>query len=381
MTLRSRVARWAFAATALVALYAACWRLAVWGTSTDFPILYRAGRLAMTPGFVSEQLYDPARLRSIPVPEPTTAGVDEHSRFVWPAIAARLLAGVAWLPYYPAKATMLALSILSYLWAIILFTSSLGAVRTALRWVLALAWMWPPFVETVLLAQINSFILLFVVLAVVAAKKGSPSLSGLSLAAASMAKLFPMGLAVFLGFKDWRVGLYALLFLGLALAGQPVAPWLNSMAQLGRWRSLPAMMLGGSNPLVVLLYSISILLAGAWVAQRRKQLGLEWLAVFGLVTVLLASPVYEYHHLTLLVIGYVYLLWPGRGNRIGRTCAVGSILSLSCASGLQGMPSAVMMWGGLAAIWLGLALGSTMAAAEPADGALSGPVSNGAFGL
>ena len=355
VTFRGQVLRAALLACALAAVLWASWVLANETANTDFPVLYRAGRIALDPGLTNAQLYDRGVSAAISIPEVTTAAVEKDMHFNWPASAAYLLAALTWLPYFQAKAAMVFINIMSYLLALGLFAASLGVSPRANTRLLALSCLWPPFLETLAFGQINGVLLLFITGAAIEARRGHCALGGLSIALASVFKLFPLGLVAFLGWLDWRIGLSALLFFTLLLIGQPMQPWLSSMAEaVERHRSLPHVILGGPSLPALAVYTAFVLATGVVPARYGRHLGAEWLATFGVVTVLLASPMMEYYHLTLAVPAYAYLAT--REGRTGWVMALLSIALVSMAKFYDGPSSTTLVWLGLAVTWVGLAL-------------------------
>jgi len=357
VTFQSRVLRAALLAGALSAAVWASWVVANETYNTDFPVAYRAGRIALDPGLSNAQLYDRGVSAAIPIPEVTTAEVEKVMHFNYPATAAYLLATVTWLPYFPAKAAMVFINIMSYLLALGFFAASLGVSPRANTRLVALSCLWLPFLETLRFAQINAVLLLFITGAAIAARRGHRVLSALCIALASIFKLFPLGLVAFLGWLDWRIGLSALLFFTLMLIGQPIQPWLSSIAEaVARHLSFSHVILGTSDLSALAVYTACVLAAGVVLARYGRRLGAEWLAAFGVVTILLASPMTEYYHLTLAVPAYAYLATREEAGRTGWVMALLSIALVSMARFCDEPSSTVLVWSGLAVTWVGLAL-------------------------
>jgi hypothetical protein len=346
--------QWALVFGAVTALVISSWYVATQTYNTDFPTLYRAGKLVLVRDLPLAAIYDQAVLNSIPVPEHLTARVASESRFVWPSIAAIPLATIAWLPYYPAKALTIFLNAVAYVWAVLLCSRGVPNPSLRIRFV-AVACLWLPFLTTLLFGQVNGLILLLAVVAGHAGSRGRWLISGAAVGFAAGLKVFPLGLGAFLGLMNLRIGVASVAFFGLLMIHQPLSPWLASMSvPIAAHPSFPSLLLAPLSLALLTTYVVVVMAAGITMGWAGRRLGAQWLVAMGLVTILLASPMSEYYHLTVVVVAYAQFVLPGRSEWAGRASAVVSALFLTVAWFLPGVGRIALCWLGLVMLWLGL---------------------------
>lgn len=89
---------------------------------SDFPVFYAAARSIIDENGATHSLYDPDLIMKYRIPEPVSGG-----RFIYSKSVAYLLLPLGFLPYYPAKATMIFANILAYIWGLGLVLKNSGS--------------------------------------------------------------------------------------------------------------------------------------------------------------------------------------------------------------------------------------------------------------
>lgn len=218
--------------------------------STDFPCFYYVASTILDPQASNEDIYryteDTENRYSIPEKK------EVKDTLLYSVPAAYLLAPLGLMPYYMAKATMIFLNMVAYLFAVAMILKLSNASSRDITWGTAIACLWLPFFHTIGFANIDAFILFLVASAVFAVTSGHPYLCG----------------ALFATYL-----------------------WLNAV-----------------NPVLVFLYPVIIGITTALITVFAKSDDYPLLASFAIPAVFLAMPRLEYNHLTLLVFTYGYLL-------------------------------------------------------------------------
>lgn len=154
----------------------------------------------------------------------TRAGVEHHSRYIYPPLLAVLLRPLTALPYRAAAAVWFALSAGALLGSLYLLRPIVGLPWRVYGWVCAAVFFLPPVHHTLQHGQITNFLVLLIV-AAAGASRGRAVDAGWIGAAAAL-KVFPVTLAIVYGFSGHLAALAALVtaLAILTLAGGLAAP-------------------------------------------------------------------------------------------------------------------------------------------------------------
>jgi hypothetical protein len=131
--------------------------------NTDFGVYYYAASTILDPNTPNISVYDIDTANKYSIPEAI-----ENAGFPYSMPAAYIMAPLALIPYFKAKAAMIFINILMYLSAIII---ALKMGRASGRWFaypLALLCLWWPFIQNMRQGQVNGILLFLIALAVLA---------------------------------------------------------------------------------------------------------------------------------------------------------------------------------------------------------------------
>ncbi len=288
----------------------ACFSLFTARTSfnSDFPVFYAAAKKILEPQTPNSSVYDVSRLSSYKAPETCS----KEKTFIYSVAAAYLLAPLALMPYFTAKATMIFINIVLYLASIALILRFKEASGRQFTYPLFLGWLWFPFVQGIRGGQVNAVILFLIILAAYSAAKERIVFSGLLLAAAALFKLFPLAIAMALGVKNWRISAYCALFFVISLLIPGSLRWFAAIGHIYKADSMftYSLLEGGSFALPAALYIAAVTGFTAAILYRYRYTDYLLLVAFTIPAAFLLMPIVEYHHLTLLIFSYVCLLPP-----------------------------------------------------------------------
>jgi hypothetical protein len=288
--------------------------------NSDFPVYYYVASTILDPQASNEDVYryPEDRGNKYSIPEKKEA----REFFLYSIPAAYFLAPLALMPYYTAKAVMIFLNIMSYLFAVAIILK-LGNVSG--RWIafgVAISVLWLPFLQTLSYGQVNALITVLVALAVLALTRGYPYLCGALFAFASLFKLFPLAIALVLGLRNRQVLVGFSVVFGASFLVPGSTKWISTMSNfLNEEVRLPFYLwLKAVNPVLSFLYPVLIGTVTALITIISKEDDYPLLASFAIPAVFLAMPRLGFYHLTLLVLTYGYLFsskkyrnWPLMG--------------------------------------------------------------------
>ncbi len=221
--------------------------------------------------------------------------------------AAYIFVPFALLPYQTAKVVWNLLSLIMYLLSVVLILQLEKVSQQRCIEYLSISLIWFPFLFSQYFNQSNVIILLFVSLAILAASKEKPYLSGIFISIASLFKLFPIVLALVFGIRNWRIlFMFGLIFiLSLLIPGS--LEWFTSIRVIFPRYSSIYLLLNKLGIYWYYIYDATIILAKAIVVYRAKAASYLQLAAIAITAVFLVMPLIKYHHLTLLVVSFAYL--------------------------------------------------------------------------
>ena len=274
---------------------------------SDFPVYYFVASTILDPHASNEDvyLYPEDRENKYAIPEKK----DVRDRFLYSVLAAYLIAPLAWLPYYTAKAVMIFVNIAAYLSAVSVILKMGNVSGRWVVWGAGISCMWLPFLSTLMGGQINGLILLLVAVAVLAATRGYSYLCGALFALAALFKLFPIAIALVLGLRNRRILIgFAVLF-GASFLIPGATEWISWIINFMREEvKLPAyVVLKKMHPVFVVIFPILIAGITALVTILAKGTDYPMLTSFAIPAAFLSMPRLGYYHLTVLVFSYCYL--------------------------------------------------------------------------
>jgi hypothetical protein len=195
---------------------------------TDFPVFYYAASTIVDPNTANEAVYERDSANKYNIPESRAA----HFDFIYSMPVAYIMAPLALLPYYTAKAVMIFVNILMYLGAVAIALRLGGATGRGFVYPLAFSCLWMPFIENLRFGQVNAIMLFLVSVAALAATKKRPALCGTLLGIAALFKLFPIAIAMVLGLKDWRIFVACAVVLGASFLVPGSLEWLPAIGNI-----------------------------------------------------------------------------------------------------------------------------------------------------
>jgi hypothetical protein len=272
---------------------------------SDFPVFYAAAKTMLDPEAAKNSVYDINLVERYPVPEPS----QKENVFIYSMPIAYLLAPLALMPYFPAKATFIFINIALYVVAIVLILRRNDSSGRWFSYPLLLSWAWLPFAQGIRGGQVDAIIFFLVSLAVFYTTKNRHGLSAFLLAFAALFKLFPLAIAVVLGVKNWRIPVYCSLFFCASLLIPGSLQWFSSIRNIYTADFMPTYLLlkQGSLFWAGLFYAGAIGGYTAAIAYRFRNADVFLIVSFVIPAVFLIMPIVEYHHLTLLIFSYVFL--------------------------------------------------------------------------
>jgi hypothetical protein len=337
-------------------VFTACFLLAVflshYTENTDFAVFYYAAKTILDPNIPNYFIYhiDTANIYSLP---------EARGNFVYSIPAAYIMSPLALLPYYKAKAAMIFINILMYLAAVAIILHMGGASGRWFFYPLALSFLWPPFIQNLRLAQVNAILFFLITVSVLFAQKTRPILCGTVLAIATTFKLFPVAVAMVLGIKNWRIFLTSILVFCAFLFIPNSVKWFQALKHI--YLSYNPLYLWLKPFGIGLFWIFAVTVAGltALIVFQSDDTNYPLFTSFAIPAIFLTMPIFEYHHLTLLILSYTYLIvslkWSNRLIPISIFISM-ILISISPFLFSDMLFSKAIVVLGLFIIWLALAL-------------------------
>lgn len=278
------------------------WFLAHFTTNTDFPVYYHTAKTILDPSSHNAEVYALGASTKYSIPEDL-----KPIAFIYSMAAAYLMAPLALLPYYIAKAFMIFLNCMAYLGAIAITLRINGTSGRFFFYPLALSFLWIPFLQDLRSGQIDGPLLLLVACAVFWAAQNRPALSGTFLGIASLFKLFPLAIAMVLGLRNWRILVACILIFSTTFLIPGSFDWFSALGNINKNYSPIYMCLTRYGKSWFYLYAMMIAGITALVSHRCKCENHAILVSLAIPAVLLIMPIIEYYHSTFIIFPYVYL--------------------------------------------------------------------------
>jgi hypothetical protein len=279
-------------------------------TGTDFPYWYYVANTILDPNAKNEAVYSLNIYDKYGIPEEE---IRRQNSFRYSILVAYLMAPLAFLPYYAAKSVMIFLDIAAYITGVAIILRMVKNSGRNFLYPLALSCLWIPFLNSIVHVQVNGLLFLLVATAILAVENDRPFFSGVLLAIASLFKLFPIIIAIILGIRNWRIltGCLAAIIISLLIPGS--LKWLSLLSTVNpidipiNFYTAAYQWLGSYSLLLFAFFSGSIGIITVLVAFYSRNSDYLLLTSFGILAAFIMMPVVEYHHLTLLILPYIYL--------------------------------------------------------------------------
>jgi len=271
---------------------------------SDFPIFYNAASYLLHEDSRVSDIYDVWISLKYPLPEETNPG-----KFIYSPVALFLLAPLGYFEYYTAKTILMSIDMLCYIFSVYLILRYLDFSGRWFLYPFSLSLIWTPFFIDVVFVQINSILLLLLTLAICSIRNDKPLISGSLIGLAALFKIFPIGIAMLFGLRNWRVFASCLLVFVLALTIPGSFKWFAATRSINPISISPAYQFLGSISLSLFcLYSAIIGFVTALLIYVSKSDDYVKIASYSILAIFLAAPVFEYYHLTLLILPYLFLV-------------------------------------------------------------------------
>ena len=277
---------------------------------TDFPVFYYAACTICDPSSSNIMIYDENPFNKYSVPDNEFQAKND---FLYSMPIAFILSPLCFLSYYNAKAVLIFLGIFCYLLAIAI-TLHLNEAKN--RWFvypLTLSFLFFPFINNVLLSQINSLILVLVSFSTFFAVTKRPYLCGSLLAFAGLFKIYPIAIAMVLGLKNWRIIVSCSFVFVLSFLIPDSLEWIHAISNVNKTHAAFLFLTLGTY--WFMLYAVTIALLTAYIVLRTKNTNFPLLVSFAIPAVFLTMPIIEYHHLVLMAQPYIYVLTKYKTDR------------------------------------------------------------------
>jgi hypothetical protein len=273
---------------------------------TDFAVFYYAASTILDPNTPNISVYDIDTTNKYSIPEATQS---HGFTFIYSMPVAYIIAPLALMPYFKAKAVMIFINILMYLGAIAIVLKMGSASGRWFAYPLALLCLWWPFIQNMRQGQVNGILFFLIAIAVFAAIKNRPTICGVFLAIAALFKLFPIAIAMLLGVKNWRIFASCIVAFSVSFLIPGSLKWFQAMSNIYGGAYAPIYLWLKQIGLVwFLFYAATIAGFSALVAYRAKGADYPLLTSFAIPAVFLTMPIMEYYHLTLLAFYYSYII-------------------------------------------------------------------------
>lgn len=274
--------------------------------NTDFPSFYRAGKVVLDKDVPNTNVYEVDFVNNkYNIPEAFV-----HYRFS--VLIAYIMSPLALLPYYTAKAVMIAINLLAYGFSVIIILKLNKAKGRWYIYPLALSFLWMPFIHDIRFVQVNSLLLFLITLSVLFASKNRPYIGGAILGLAALFKVFPIAIAMVLGIKNWRIIASCAATFGLALLIPGTKEWFSSFAYTPFLDKLYSIIYLTIKQYGIIYYAVYVSIVGGLTAltdYRCREFDYLFLTALAIPATLLTMPVIEYFHLVLLIFTYTVFLF------------------------------------------------------------------------
>jgi hypothetical protein len=269
----------------------------------DFAAFYYAGSVIIDNTVPNTAIYDYEVMRNIAY----KYNIKHPIEFIYALPIACLFAPFALLPFHVSIVVWSFLSLGIYLFAMFIILKLSGIDRTKTFALVTVSLVWFPFLVNQWFTQSNSIILLLVALSISAIIKNKPYTSGFIIGLAALFKLFPIAIALVFGLKNWRIlAAFAVTF-GASLLFPGTLEWFHAAQEIHPRYSWIYVFLNRYGSYWFYVYAAIIALVTAVITYRTKETNYLKLAAITIPAVLLIMPIFQVHHMTIMVITYVYI--------------------------------------------------------------------------
>lgn len=318
-----------FIALTLVLFLNLCiaFKAAVLNPRSDISAFYYAANVVLDSEIPNDKIYDVDVMRSISA----NYGIYHYPMpFVYSVASAFMMSPIVLLPYEIAGVVFNLINILMYMGAVIIILLLGRVTKLYLLGSLAVLALWMPFLYSQYWLQSNALLVFLIALSVYAAARGRPLTSGLLIGLASLFKLYPLAFAVYLGFKNWRITASCIAVFSASFLLPGSLKWFTAIQNIHPYGSSPIKTpffawLSHAGSLWCIIYALIIMGITALVFYQYRGIGYPLIMSFAIPAVFLINPYVDYHHLTMLVLSYTYIL--ARIELFPRWFLVASIMS------------------------------------------------------
>lgn len=307
-TLKKNPINYIFISISLILLYYYSYRLATYLRGTDFSVFYCAGKTVLDPATPNHLVYDINTLTDCKIPEIISEDQRRDLHFIYSIPAAYLLSPLTLLPYFHAKSLLITLEVLSFALAVLLLANKISILhKTKPSKFFLIACLWLPLHNDVILGQINSILLLLITIVCIEIRRNS-YLAGTVIGIVSLFKLFPLGIALLLSIKNWRIAVSSLMTAGLSIWLTDSEDWFKAIGNISKIGAMPVYQLANEHSLFY-FYGYVIFMLGITVfLSYITKLDELFIMSYAITTLFIIMPYVEYHHLVLLILPIIYLI-------------------------------------------------------------------------
>ena len=228
--------------------------------------------------------------------------------FSYSMAAAYFFRVFALLPFDVARVVFALMNCLMYVASVAMILFFNKAKGRWFAYPLVLSCFWLPVAESMRVGNSDSMMLFLLTLSVLSAEKKQPVLSGFLLGVATLFKLFPIGIAMVMGLKNWRIFAVCVLTVAVSFLIPGSSGWFGAIGSVFKTPpllSLPYYLLSQVHIGLFILYAVVIAAVTASICYRiRKEANYFMFVSFAIPSVLLTMVIVEYIHLTLLAYAF-----------------------------------------------------------------------------
>ena len=277
---------------------------------TDLSAFYYAAKVVLDRNIPDNEVYNLDTMLSVSA----SYGIENRPMpFVYSLATAYIMSPIALIPFKDAKLVWNLLGVIFYLGAVTIFLRLGKASNLWFAGGVTIMLSWMPFGYSQVWLQSNALLIFLIALAVLAAVKDRPFISGFLIGIASLFKIFPLAFAVYLGLKNWRItaACAAVFIASFLIPGSfewfPAIQKIHSYGNSGIRTPIYTCLYQYSH-IWFLLYAILVTGITALIFYRNRNVDYLILLSFAIPATFLVNPFVDYHHLTMLALSYSYIV-------------------------------------------------------------------------
>ena len=271
----------------------------------DFTAFYYAASVILDPTVPNTAIYDYNKMYDI---SPKYGISQQAMPYIYSVTIAYLLSPLALMPYETAKVVWSLINLLTYIVAVAIVLRLGQASSTWFICLMTLSLAWMPLIQNQFWLQSNAILFLLVALAVMMAIRSHPIFSGIILGIAVLFKLYPVGIALVFGLKNWRIFVACVAVFCVALFAPNSLEWFSVLDKIEYPKHITIYQLISRFGLFGIgIYALLVSGITGLVTYRTKSADYCLLACIAITAVLLILPVVWVHYYTLFMFCYAYL--------------------------------------------------------------------------